>query len=600
MCGVYLRISDKSLSQTLSEFDSKNLEQLRKRGPDGTYFLESESVFSLYGFTRLAIRALANGNQPYSNERFISVFNCEIYNTVYLEKKINTLYPKETIPEGDAQLLGLWLYLFGPQAIKEVVGMFAGYIKIGTKIYAFRDRVGEKPLYYGFFDHIFFISSNFPSSFNEFSEISDTTLISGLHSSNLSKDTFVIEPGTYIEIEENSIILNKKIRIYRYWYWPKRNLCFNGKKYGQFEQVVIESVKSQLVSDVGISILLSGGIDSGLIAALARQEIGQSLKAFTLAFKDSKYNESNLAIKTAQHLNLQHEVIEVSDEELARNVQPALDAMDIPIFDTGALSLFTIAKEVAKENKVSLTGDGGDELFRGYSIFNYVFFLNLLAKTPSKIPVKGLIYLIEKYFAKADEYLGTELKLKRALSVTTNHRINPYYGAIGPLGGTELFDLICRRVMEKSSHNLKFISKNNLENFFINEILPKIYLVKADRMSMAHGLELRAPLLDFRVIESAFSLSKLSLHLSERKANLRKMAKSYLPEEVLTQKHGFSTPFHKVIKYLDMPDWTSYKNEEELSYFIKIWIDAKSGKESASAPAWSLLVREHFFKKIIS
>ena len=138
------------------------------------------------------------------------------YNNIQLclntEKKINTLYPKETIPEGDAQLLGLWLYLFGPQAIKEVVGMFAGYIKIGTKIYAFRDRVGEKPLYYGFCDHIFFISSNFPSLINEFSEISDTTLISGLHSNKLSKDTYVIEPGTYIEIEENSIIFDKKIK----------------------------------------------------------------------------------------------------------------------------------------------------------------------------------------------------------------------------------------------------------------------------------------------------------------------------------------------------------------------------------------------------
>jgi len=599
MCGVYLRISDKSLSQTINEFDNENLEQLSKRGPDGTYFQENESVFSLYGFTRLAIRALANGNQPYSDGRFISVFNCEVYNTVYLEKIINTSYPSEIIPEGDAQLLGLWLYLFGPQAIKEVVGMFAGYIKIGTKIYAFRDRVGEKPLYYGFYDDIFFVSSNFPPVINKVSEISDSTLISGLHSNKLSKDTYVIEPGTYIEIDENSIIFNRKIKICQYWFWPKRNLFFNGKKYGHFEQVVIESVKSQLVSDVGISILLSGGIDSGLVAALARQEIGHSFKAFTLAFKDSNYNESNLAKKTAKHLNLQHEVIEVSNQELAKNVQPALDAMDIPIFDTGALSLFTIAKEVAKENKVSLTGDGGDELFRGYTIFNYVFYLNLLAKTPNKILIEGFIYLIEKYFTRTDEYLGTELKLKRALSVTSNHGINPYYGAIGPLGGTELFDLICRRITEKSGGNLKFISKNTLERFFISEILPKIYLVKADRMSMAHGLELRAPLLDFRVIESAFSFSKLSLYLSERKASLRKMAKNYLPAEVLTQKHGFSTPFHMVVKYLDMPDWKSYKNEEELSHFIKIWMDAKSGKESASAPAWSLLVREHFYNKII-
>ena len=117
-------------------------------------------------------------------------------------------------------------------------------------------------------------------------------------------------------------------------------------------------------------------------------------------------------------------------------------------------------------------------------------------------------------------------------------------------------------------------------------------------MSMSNGIELRSPLLDFRVIESAYGFSELSSIFKSRKQQLKNLASSYLPAEILIgNKHGFSAPFHKVVRYLDTPDWKSTKSDGELLLYNKIWFDAKNGKESAGIPAWNLLVREHFHNR---
>ena len=598
MCGVYLRIAQNKESWIVN-FDNQNLKQIENRGPNGLTSKINSSGQILYGFTRLAIRSLENGSQPFIENRFTSVFNGEIYNTKELSEKIKLHFPDEVIPESDTKLLGLWLFLFGPQSITQVIGMFAGYIHIGSKIYAFRDRVGEKPLYFGFYKDLFFISSNLLTFINNDSVVSDFTLITGLLTSKITNEVSILEPSSFLEIDENTILFNKEVKVIKYWEWPRRSLFLNKTKSNDFELVLTSAIKSQLVSDVGMSVLLSGGIDSGIVAAIARQEFGPTLESFTLSFKDSVYSESLSARNTAKHLNLIHQTIEVSFEDLANNVGATLDAMDIPIFDSGALSLFSLCKEVSKSNKVSLTGDGGDELFRGYSVFDSVFIINLLSNLPAKIPILILLNLLNRYFSNSDNYIGPELKLSRALSITSNRENNPLYGAIGPLGGTDLYSLISKRYqLEAQQKKQKFISKRDVESFFTNEILPKIYLVKSDRMSMYHGLELRSPMLDFRVIESAFAFSEIDFLFKPKKDNLKKIALKYLSSEILiAKKHGFSTPFHKVVRYLDTPDWKSPKSDEELDKFNKIWFDARNGKESAGFPAWNLLVREHFFNR---
>ena len=156
MCGVYLRIARKEESW-IADFDNQNLNQIENRGPYSLTYEINSTGQVLYGFTRLAIRSLENGNQPFIENRFTSVFNGEIYNTIELSEKIKVHFPNEVIPESDTKLLGLWLFLFGPNSITQVIGMLAGYIHIGSKIYAFRDRVGEKPLYFGFYKDLFFI-----------------------------------------------------------------------------------------------------------------------------------------------------------------------------------------------------------------------------------------------------------------------------------------------------------------------------------------------------------------------------------------------------------------------------------------------------------
>ena len=598
MCGFYLRICDDSKSNTLTEFDIQNLKQIKVRGPDKITTHEDLDLGALHGFARLAIRSINKGDQPWVEGRFTSAFNGEVYNTEQLELKIKLTYPKETIPESDTQLLALFVFLFGPECISEVIGMYAGYILVQSKIFLFRDRVGEKPLFYGFYENTFFISSCLPKYMYCNEQISDYSLVTGLIDNKFSNKVSILSPGAYIEVDVVNLFSNHNLVEKKYWAWPKRKRFISESNLEDFESVVIKSIESQLVSDVGMSVLLSGGIDSGLVAAIARRAYGSNLESFTLAFNSSAYSEAKNAIKTAKHLELKHEIVDISLEELAENVDQVLESMDIPIFDSGALSLFSLCKKIALTQKVSLTGDGGDELFRGYSIYSHILTLNML----SRVPLNPLFSVYSKYIDwlsnKKDKYLGPELKFKRALSVNSNRGVNPLFGAIGPLGGTELFDYICSQNNFELLNNKKIITKKFIENYFTHEVLPKIYLVKSDRMSMSNGIELRSPLLDFRVIESAFGFSELSSIFKSRKQQLRKLAGSYLPAEILIgNKHGFSAPFHKVVRYLDTPDWKSPKSDVELLLYNNIWFDAKNGKESAGFPAWNLLVREHFHNK---
>lgn len=599
MCGVYLRISsDKNLDE-LSMFDEKNLNQLGCRGPDGIFQKKENFGRICYGFTRLGIRSLEKGNQPYGDKRFTSVFNGEIYNHNHLKNLIFEKFPEEVIPTGDMQLLGLWLYLFGPSAIKQVIGMFAGYVKVNDKVYAFRDRAGEKPLFYGFINNSFIISSNLPKDLGDKYLFSNLELISGFNDGKFGDKFFSLMPGTYLELDLQGLSTDKSVTLHTFWVWPQRQIFFHhNQPSNNFESTVTNSVKSQLVSDVGMGILLSGGIDSGLVAALARKEMGSSLVAFTLSFKGSVYDESKLARETSRHLKLKHEVIEIDFEELAENVKPTLEAMDVPIFDSGCLSLYTISKAVSKNNKVALTGDGGDELFRGYSIFKYPLLLNLIANLPSKFLIEVMSKIFTKKSNSGEQYLGLELKARRALSIASNRGFNPLFAALGPLGGTNLYDQICSELGVNLNRKSRYLSKNEIEQYYVKEILPKILLVKSDRMSMAHGLELRAPLLDYRVIESAFRFTALNLAFLPSKGELKKMANKHLPKSVLNApKHGFSVPFQNVIKHLDTPNWKSHKSNAELNEFKKVWSLARQGNESAAIPAWNILVREHFFSR---
>ena len=599
MCGVYFRFSSDENLEDFDSFDKANLGQLSCRGPDGIFQKKEYSGRICFGFTRLGIRSLKEGNQPYGDQRFTAVFNGEIYNYNYLKNLIFEKFPEEVIPSGDMQLLGLWLYLFGPSAIKEVVGMFAGYLKVDDKVYAFRDRAGEKPLFYGFINNSFIISSNLPKNLGDKYIFSNLELISGFNDGQFGDKFFSLMPGTYLELELQGLSTDKSIKLHTFWVWPQRQMFFHHNHQGNnFESTVINSVKSQLVSDVGMGILLSGGIDSGLVAALARKEMGSSLVAFTLSFKDSVYDESKLARETSRHLKLKHEVIEIDFEELAENVKPTLEAMDVPIFDSGCLSLYTISKAVSKHNKVALTGDGGDELFRGYSIFKHSLILNLMANLPSKFLIEAMSEIFTKKSNSGEQYLGLELKVRRALSIASNRGLNPLFAALGPLGGTDLYDQICSELSVNLKKKSRYLSKNEIEQYYVREILPKVFLVKSDRMSMAHGLELRAPLLDYRVIESAFRFTALNLAFLPSKGELKKMANKHLPKSVLNApKHGFSVPFQNVMKHLDTPNWKSHRSNAELNEFKKVWSLARQGNESAAIPAWNILVREHFFSR---
>jgi asparagine synthase (glutamine-hydrolysing) len=364
-------------------------------------------------------------------------------------------------------------------------------------------------------------------------------------------------------------------------------------------------VESRLAADVPIASFLSGGIDSAIVTKVAQDILGYPLPAFTLSFKNSNYDESKVARISADAIGCDWRLIEVDAETLSELVPSCIGSMREPILDSACLSLFALSKVVSKEFKVSLTGDGGDELLQGYSLFDN---LGSLVWSSKFARISRLILQIAMNLPQTNlggSYLSRRMKLERAESVLKHSDLNPIVLALSPLGGTKLLDELIR-VMERDFRRQyeakpNHLSSEYLESFYRNEVLPHLYLEKADRMSMANGLELRAPLLSPRLMDYSSLFPHSRIQKSERKFLLREFARDFLPSEVLTaKKHGFSPPLIQVINQLKEPSWGLEHLGMNRETLQQNWKIASAGSQNAAYAAWTVLVLNNFSEKSIS
>ena len=604
MCGVYLRICKREFC----DFDHQDLESLTRlshRGPDQTVLLNEDSPIAL-GFTRLSIRALDTGVQPFHFNNGASAINGELYN----QDEISSMLSGDTKPDGDMQVLGQFLNEFGIESIVHADGMFAGYLLDYEKnqLHLFRDKVGEKPLYYRLSEnHIEVMSENtfyqfFPSD----------------HRSDLARALFGflpedavgvmgvkrVAPGSFITFDLGSF----SSHVRKYWEWPSRPRTQRdglGPDPGAFKENLYKSVKSRLAADVPIASFLSGGIDSAIVTKVAQDILGYRLPAFTLSFKNSNYDESRVARISADAIGCDWRLIEVDAETLSELVPSCIGSMREPVLDSACLSLFALSKVVSKEFKVSLTGDGGDELLQGYSLFDSLGSLVWSSKFVkiSRLMLQIAVNLTQTNFGGS--YLSRRMKLERAASVLKHSDLNPIVLALSPLGGTKLLDELIQ-VMEHDFRR-QYAAKPNqlsseyLEGFYRNEVLPHLYLEKADRMSMAHGLELRAPLLSPLLMDYSSRFTHSRIQKSERKFLLREFARDFLPSEVLTaKKHGFSPPLVQVIQQLKEPNWNLERLGMNCESLQQNWRLARNGSQNAAYAAWTVLVLNNFSGESVS
>jgi asparagine synthase (glutamine-hydrolysing) len=570
IAGIYFR-SERNFQELRSQIESMT-NTISHRGPDGKdHWINSELTLAL-GHRRLSIVDLSDeGRQPKSSRsgNYIITFNGEIYN--YIE--IRTELVKNGINfkgSSDTEVLIEAIEFWGiKNALIRARGMFAiGVWDVRNRsLWLARDRVGKKPLYY-FHD---------PNSFIFASEIkailkvpSVKTTISNQSVSNflslgyvtgtdtIYKEISELEPGTILHVDL-SAGENKK---YRYWSFPNTadEKISQSEIIEQVEYRLNESIKLRLRADVPVGVFLSGGIDSGLITALAAAQSAVPLKTFTVSFGTSVFDESELARMVAKRYGTEHTEIRLNPD--IKDLLPkVVRSFDEPFADPSAFPTYAISQEASKYVKVVLNGEGSDELFGGYRRIQAMRIIEKLQPVLSFLPGKTLSTITKllpepktfrtKYsflhrFARAaqlDPYLRYLVWSSDGFSTQDKKQLNF-------TSSTEILDAE-EQLRERFS---EYAAMKPLPQFMALDFLVGMtdcLLPKIDIATMAHGLEGRSPFLDQEFVYWVAGLNKNNLLKgTNSKPVLRAIAEKYLPKEIVyATKRGFELPIEQWMRH---------------------------------------------------
>jgi len=576
MCGLVGFFNYKS--QNHSSVLKKMNDSLAHRGPDGDGTFIEDSVALAH--RRLAIIDLNTGQQPMfsHDDRFVTVFNGEIYNYKELKQKLlgqGAVFRTDS----DTEVIAEHLRFAGiEKTVLALRGMFAFaiYDRTEKKLFVARDRTGIKPLYYSEFNSSLFFASEQKAlltvpGISKISKQVDYSALNDVFTLGfpVSYDTCwqavkMFPPGSYAVVRENSTM-----EPIRYWQWSYQpvDISFDDAL-EKVEAVLQDSLKYHIRSDVPLAAFLSGGIDSSLlVSVLAGSGLVDGLRTFNVGFDEKKYDESDDALHVADKAGTIHSSLVMnSGEGNPELFETIMSGFDEPYGDSSCLPTYMICREMRKHVKVVLSGDGGDELFGGYDRFVNVARIARL----SKIPGKSLF----KFFLNAFRpVLGDERFRKLNNALTMSKCSYP-----------ELFCMLHTYFKDdekKSVYSKFFINKlleprsatwRRMEKFVLlsdNGIgadlmgtelalnLHADYLRKVDISSSAHGLEVRVPFLDNEVIDFAANLPmNLKVKSGTLKYLLRELARKRISDRIADKgKWGFGIPFDnwcgkKMKKYL--------------------------------------------------
>ena len=585
MCGITGFASNRN--QVSREWFLKGRDRLTHRGPDdsGSWISDNGSIG--LGHRRLSILDLSkSGHQPMKNidKSLIIVFNGELYNYIDLKKELISLgyiFESETDTEVILQAYKNW----GIKCVEKFNGMFSFsiYDKYKNIFFLARDRCGEKPLFFSLNNNEFCFSSELKALFENprIERIMNPIALDMYLARGYVQNDISIIKGIKKLPPAHAMIFNldsSKIKMWRYWSLPKNNvsdLYFkNDQKIelvNKFDKLLENAVSKQLQADVPVGVLLSGGVDSSIIAAIASRLSKKPIKTFTVGFDDyESFNEFEYARLIADYFKTDH--IEISVDNIKPEIiLKLIHNFDEPMADSSMIPTYLISELVREHCKVALGGDGGDELFGGYKHYNRLLFMK-----------EKLGWVHPHFRSSISKILNTLLPLGfigknwlKALGSDLEKEV--------PLIG-QFFDKKWRKNLTSGMLNLednkglnnKSKDMNNLleratrKDF--NNYLSEDILVKLDRASMAHSLELRSPLLDFNIIEFAFSEipSNMKATSQNRKIFLKNFAKTILPPKFdFNRKQGFSIPLAEWIK---KGEWHSFFHDvllDSQSFFDK-------------------------------
>lgn len=551
MCGIF-----GTLNIPVSDRASEIFSGLYHRGPNAKGF-SLENYVELY-HTRLSIQDLnITGRQPMHHHGLTIAFNGEIYNHMELRKKYG-LYAESN---SDTKTLLMLFELMGIKMLDKLDGMFAFaiYDQFKDELFLARDRAGKKPLYIYNNEQGTAFSSELNILYQVFQPELDYSSLSsylylGFHyrKNTPYKKIFELENGRYLKI--NTKTLKEE---YIKWFDISKNYI-NGLELSYNEAITELDVRLKRAvsrriesSDLEIGSFLSGGIDSGLVSAMAAMH-KPKLKTFTVKM-DGSYDESQLALQVAKKYQTQHHTIEISFSDLQNDIEKILINYGEPFCDNSAIPSYYIAKEAKKYVNVVLNGDGADELFAGYRRyvpFNYFNLLN--AGKLSQYSAKVLLSILPTAHEKQSNYNYLYRLLKLA---SRSDLLETYTSATTDImvGFEEAF--IVQPELDDIDYDLRMINEleiSSLSKMLLMDsqtILFSALLPKMDIATMAHSLEGRSPFLSKDILEFAPRLDdKYKINGLKTKSILRDLAKKYLPQELIEQpKRGFEIPLKKWI-----------------------------------------------------
>lgn len=534
-------------------------DSMRHRGPDGEGVFWSTDGRVGFGHRRLSILDLTqSGHQPMTtlDSQLVIVFNGEIYNHSELRQKLGKLgYIFQSTSDTEV-ILAAYKY-WGRACVSHLHGMFAFaiYDRVHDRVFLARDRAGEKPLFYSlnkgelrFASELKALTSdsNFPRHLDR--RAFDCYLSMGYIPGELCilEGVNKLPPGHTLSFN----LKDGSSNILRYWDLP--DLASGAEEHceddllDELENLLENSVRRQLIADVPVSLLLSGGVDSSLITALAARN-GERLRTFTVGFGGhADYDESAHAQLIAQHFDTDHTLLEADD------VTPEIMSLlarqyDEPIADSSMIPTFLVSQQIGQHGKVALGGDGGDELFGGYYSASrmaalqkhYSWIPKSLKQTISKAGVAMLpIEAKGRHFL---HHLGADIsKDIPSFMPKFNRRARTKLLDLHSDGWPFVADEIRKSRIPEHRDSIQRVTRFDFTNFMTEDIL-----VKVDRASMLNSLEIRSPFLDVSVIEFAYRKvpSKLKATSVDRKILLKKLASRLLPPEFDKQrKMGFGIP----------------------------------------------------------
>ncbi|MGY0693205.1 asparagine synthase (glutamine-hydrolyzing) [Virgibacillus sp. FSP13] len=572
------------------------------RGPDDEGYFHDEYVS--FGFRRLSIIDIESGQQPlsYNDEKIWLIFNGEIYNYVELrEDLIKEGYQFAT--ESDTEVIAALFAKHKEQAFSYLRGMFSILVwdKENETFYGVRDPFGIKPLFYRETEEgtIFASEKKSITLMMENEDVSDEALQHYLSFQfvpeplTMTTEIKKVEPGHYFVKKPG-----QAISFTRYWHATFNPVLMDKQDWiKRIQDVMYDSVNVHMRSDVPVGSFLSGGIDSTLIVAMAR-EFNPNIKTFSVGFEREGFSEVDVAKETADKLNVENISYIISPEEYVEKLPKIMWHMDDPLADPACVPLYFVAREARKHVTVVLSGEGSDELFGGYNIYREPESLkmfhsipkparNLLARVADVLPegVKGKSFLERGTTPLRERYIGNA----KMFEDEEKQQILKHYNE----------NLSYREITGKLFDNVAdYPLVNQMQYVDIHTWMRGDILLKADRTTMANSLELRVPFLDKEVFRVANEIPvNLKIANGTTKSILREASRGIIPDHVLDRKKlGFPVPIRHWLKN-ELNGWAKQLiNESQTDHllhksFILELLEAHcQGKGDYSRKIWTVLM----------